>query len=468
MIAQKNQKVKYFLHTQFTSPEFTSRDIFKMMYPIILDSLSIMFINMLIVALISSSGEEAVAAVNLVNPLSTLIVCLLNGIAAGGTVTVTQCYGAGDMNKTRQAAGHILWLIILLGSAMSLLLVLFPRQILTFLYPTAEEAVLTKAIHYMSVGSISLIIFTVYTGIFCILRGLGEAQKCLWLTIIINVAYLLFSILFINILKMDIQGSALALVLARSLGSLSALALFFLPKDIPIWLNLKSIFSFRKDILHSIMRVSVPFGLEQIFLYGGNIVVSTILVPLGTNAVATNAIASSLLSVVTAAGMAGGNLGVTIVGRCVGAGDKKWAYRYCWQMNLLALILVILAGIVFYPLYPLMLKHLFHASEVTSAESIRMLWEILIPMLLFWPISNTMPYILRAASDTVFPSVLSALTMWAIRIGLGYLLAFPLNMGLNGLWISMWVEWLVRTAALLPRFLRKHWLDKAKVKPAEA
>ena len=146
MIAQKNQKVKYFLHTQFTSPEFTSRDIFKMMYPIILDSLSIMFINMLIVALISSSGEEAVAAVNLVNPLSTLIVCLLNGIAAGGTVTVTQCYGAGDMNKTRQAAGHILWLIILLGSAMSLLLVLFPRQILTFLYPTAEEAVLTKAI----------------------------------------------------------------------------------------------------------------------------------------------------------------------------------------------------------------------------------------------------------------------------------------------------------------------------------
>ena len=90
MIAQKNQKVKYFLHTQFTSPEFTSRDIFKMMYPIILDSLSIMFINMLIVALISSSGEEAVAAVNLVNPLSTLIVCLLNGIAAGGTVTVAR------------------------------------------------------------------------------------------------------------------------------------------------------------------------------------------------------------------------------------------------------------------------------------------------------------------------------------------------------------------------------------------
>ena len=77
-----------------------------------------------------------------------------------------------------------------------------------------------------------------------------------------------------------------------------------------------------------------------------------------------------------------------------------------------------------------------------------------------------MPYILRAASDTVFPSVLSALTMWGIRIGLGYLLAFPLKMGLNGLWITMWVEWAVRAAALLPRFLRKHWLDKAK--PAEA
>ena len=36
-----------------------------MTLPLILDSLSIMFINMLITALISSAGESSIAAVNL-------------------------------------------------------------------------------------------------------------------------------------------------------------------------------------------------------------------------------------------------------------------------------------------------------------------------------------------------------------------------------------------------------------------
>ena len=59
---------------------------------------------------ISSAGESSIAAVNLVSPLLGLIMCVLGGISAGGTVAVTQCFGGGDMVKTQQAAGHILWL----------------------------------------------------------------------------------------------------------------------------------------------------------------------------------------------------------------------------------------------------------------------------------------------------------------------------------------------------------------------
>ena len=46
-----------------------------------------------------------------------------------------------------------------------------------------------KAVSYMIQGTFSMIIFTVYSGVFSILRGLGESQKCLCLTIIINVSY---------------------------------------------------------------------------------------------------------------------------------------------------------------------------------------------------------------------------------------------------------------------------------------
>lgn len=446
---------------QLSSPVFTSQQILKMTFPFILDALSIMFINMLITALISSAGETSVAAVNLVNPIFTLIVCLLNGISAGGTVAVTQNYGSGNIERTKEAAGHILWLTFLVGSTLSLILILFPRPILTFLYAQAEPAVMEKAVSYMVQGSFSLIIFTIYTGVFCILRGLGESKKCLYLTIIINVAYLLLCILFLNILKMDIQGSALALILARSIGSLAALGFLFMPKDIPIRMTLRAVFSFRKSILSSILDVSIPFGLEQIFLYGGNIVIASITVPLGTTAMAVNSFAVSLFGVVTAAGMAAGNLAVTVVGRCIGAKEPDHAYRYGYKMIILALLLLLLSAAVFYPLFPYMLKYLYTSTPAAQAETLHLLYGMLIPTALFWPVSNIVPYILRAANDTVFPSVLSLLSMWGVRIGFGYLLAFHFGLGLDGLWISMWAEWAVRTAVLAVRFLRRKWLTKA-------
>ncbi len=444
------------------SPVFTRRQLFSMTLPFILDSLSIMLISMLITALISSAGESSVAAVNLVSPIFTLIVCLMNGISAGGTVEVAQSYGSRDMERTNLAAGHILWMTFLSGTVLALVLILFPRPILTALYPQAEPEVLEKAVAYMVEGSFSLIIFTIYTGIFCILRGLGASGKCLCLTIIINVAYLLFSILFLNVWKMDILGSALAQILARALGSACALVFLLHPGKLPIKVNLKTILTFQKNIASSILRVSVPFGLEQIFLYGGNIVIATMTVPLGTAAITANAIATSLQGVMTAAGLAAGNLAVTVVGQCIGRGANRDARRYGFGSIALALVLLALGAGICYPLLPTMLTGLYTTTAATRETVLALLHHLLIPMLLFWPVSSAAPYVLRAAHDTVFPSVLSLVSMWGVRIGCGYVLCFHFGLGLAGLWTAMWLEWAVRTLALGVRLVHGKWWRTGK------
>lgn len=452
---------KQSLDRRLTSPVFTAQQIYRMTLPLILDSLSIMFINMLITALISSSGESSIAAVNLVSPLLNLIMCVLSGISAGGTVAVTQCFGEGDLAKTQRAAGHILWLTFLTGSLLGLVLILFPRPILMALYGQAEPAIMEKAVSYMIQGTFSMIIFTVYSGVFSILRGLGESKKCLCLTIIINVSYLLFSILFLNVLRMDIAGSALAQIFARAVGALSALALLFLPRDMPIRLRLGDIFSFQKPILSTIMEVSVPFGLEQLFLAGGSIVLTAMTVPLGTTAVVVNSIAGSLLGVLTAAASAAGTLGITISGRCIGAGEREHAFGYGCKMCVLALSLLAVSAALAFPFFPVMLAHLYHASPEVQAKTLEMLWYILLPTFLFWPFSNVLPAILRAGHDTVFPSVLSLASMWGVRIVCGYFLAYRLGMGLTGLWTAMWAEWAVRAAVLAFHYFRKKWLVRA-------
>lgn len=137
-----------------------------------------MFINMLITALISSSGETSVAAVNLVAPVATLAICVLNGVCAGGAVAVAQCSGSGSAQKTQQAAGQSLWLTLLCGVMVGLVMLLLPRLLLTLLYAGAEAQVLEKAITYMALSSFSLILYSIYYAVFSILRGLGESRRC--------------------------------------------------------------------------------------------------------------------------------------------------------------------------------------------------------------------------------------------------------------------------------------------------
>lgn len=443
-----------------SSPLFSARQIYRMAIPLVLDGLSVVFINMLITALISSSGETSVAAVNLVSPVTTLAICVLNGVCTGGTVTVAQCFGSGSTQKTQHAAGQILWLTLLCGSAVGLVMLLLPRPILTLLYAGAEAQVLEKAIRYMALSSFSLILYSIYYAAFSILRGLGESKRCLFLSVIINVAYLLFSVLFINFLQMDIYGSALALTLARLVGALAALAFVFLPAGLPLHMKLRSVFCFDPSVFSSILEVSIPYSIEQIFLYGGNIVITAIAVPLGTSAIAANSIANSLFGLITFTAAAAGNLAVTVTGRCIGAGEKEHAYRYGILMMGFALFLLCVSSLVFYPLFPVMLRRLYAVSPSLQASVLRLLWHVLPATLLFWPVSNVVPSILRTGHDNIFPSALSLVSMWAIRVAAGYVLAFPLRLGLEGLWIAMWLEWAVRSVTLWVRFRRRKWLEK--------
>lgn len=442
---------KYLTRT-LSGSVFTWREIFKLMVPGILDNLSITLISMLTTALISKNGEVSVAAVSLVGPVTGLMVCFFTGISAGGSVIVAQCWGGDDEEQLKRGIATGFFLTVLVGVAVSIPLLLFPERILKLLYPDADPLVMEKAVIYLSGSVWSILIFTVYTAGFAILRGLGESKRCLTLSIVINLAYFLFSVLFLNVLDMDILGSVWALILARFVGTVLTLVLLLYWKA-PVKMSFWSLFRFDRGLLGRTLRISLPFGLEQICISFGNLTSKMYMVPLGTSAISTHTIANSVLNVFTTASLSAGNLAVTVVGKCVGAGKKDEAYTYGKRCNHLATILMILSCIVFVPLLPFLL-HRFHptAEAFTMAKQL-LLWSIP-AMILFSPMSNTLPFTLRASGDSTYPSLVSLGVLWAISIGLGYVLAIPMKMGLWGIWIAQWASWAVRSLLFYVRFRR--------------
>ena len=411
-----------FLTRTLSGTVFSWREILRLTFPNVLDCLSIMFISMLITALISSNGEASVAAVSLVT-------------------------------------GMTLWLTVAVGTVVCLPLLMFPRQVLTLLYPEAEAVVLEKARIYLSGRAWSILVFTIYTANFGILRGLGESGRCLALSVIINAAYLVFSILFLNVLRMDILGSVFALLLARFIGSAASVILLFFWKA-PVKMTFGQIFTCDKGILRSTLQVSIPLGLEQVCSSLGNVVAEMYMISLGTTALATHAIANSVIGVWYSPAMAAANLSVTVVGRCFGAEKYDEAKRYGVRCDQIALILVLLTSALFIPLLPALLGQYHPTPEVLAMAKKLLYWSIP-SLLLFWPRSNTLPSTLRAANDTLYPSVVSLAVLWVVTIGLGYVLAIPCKLGLLGVWIAMWASWAIRCVVFSVRFGSGKWLHKA-------
>lgn len=444
-----------FLTRTLSGTVFTWQEIWNLLLPGVMDSMSIMFINMLITALISKNGETSVAAVSLVGPVTALIVNVFNGISAGGTVVVAQCCGRKNPIEKKKAMSITLWSTIVIGLIVCLPMLLFPGFVIQLLYPGAESAVSEKARIYLWGCAWSILLFTVYTAIFAILRGLGESKRCLALSIIINVAYFVFSIIFLNFLKMDIQGSVFALILARLLGTCSAVFLLFFWKP-PERLGVRDLFSFDGTLLRSVLKVGIPLSIEQVFIALGGVVAGMYMTLLGTASIATNAITNSLIGLLYSPAMSIGSLTVTVVGRCIGANKMDEAAMYSKRCRQIALLLLVVTCAVFYPCLPLLLKQ-YNPSEESARMASMLLYCSIPALLLFWPASYITPNALRAANDTIFPSVLSLSVLWLITICLGYVLAIHVGFGLWGVWIATWSSWFVRAVGFGLRSKTRKW-----------
>lgn len=460
-LIKQGSKLDLFLEKRYSSNQFTYKQIFEMLGPLIIDQFFIFFIGTLTASLISSSSEASMAAVSLVGPLGMIATAFLFALCSGGTIIVAQYKGKGDEAQVRRAAGQVILVAFLVATVSSLILIIFANPLINFFFSDIDQIVREKAANYLIGYCISLLPFSIFNGVFNVLRGVGDTKVCLRLTIIINVVCLIANILFINVLNLDILGTALALIIARVIGCVIALYIIF-NRNSMISLSIKDLIHFDFSMQKSIVKLGAPFALEHIFFQLGFMLCQIYMAPLGKSVIAANSVASSISNLFYGVGFGVSNLTITVIGQCFGAGDIDTAKRYGKKMIRLGTITMIIAVAIIYPLSPLILK-LFHPEATTLPLITQALFIGIIPIPFVWSLSYITPSILRAAGDANYTSIVSLVTMWIMRVGLGYILAIPCGFGLNGIWISMGAEWAVRGLLFWMRFKGTKWLNKKVV-----
>ena len=105
---------------------------------------------------------------------------------------------------------------------------------------------------------------------------------------------------------------------------------------------------------------------------------------------------------------------------------------------------------------PWVLK-LYHVSAEATGYARQIIWLHGVFGIAIWPAAFTLPQALRAAGDTRYTLIVSTISMWTLRVGLGVLFGRYWGFGVVGIWIAMFFDWGLRSLLFIPRFHGHRW-----------
>ena len=438
------------------APLFSSAALRKLIIPLVVEQFLAMTIGMADTIMVTSVGEHAVSGVSLVDNISTLLINVFSALATGGAVVAAQYLGSRDEENACSAAKQLFYAIGALSAATMAVCLLFREPILRLVFGHLEDNVMEAAMTYFLLTAISYPLLAIYNAGAALFRAMGNSKVSMLASFLMNIVNIGLNAILIYGADIGVAGAGFGTLFSRLAGAV-LMTWLICQHGHRIHIDHLLHFEFRGQLVKKILRIGVPNGLENGMFQIGKLLVLGLVTPLGTSATAANAIANSVAGVVNVPGNAISLSLITVVGQCMGAGDSKQAVGYTKKlMAIVYLSMGTLSVLLFFFAAPVV--GLFGLTAAAAAMAVEVLRWCALFDLIFWPMSFSLPNALRASGDAKFTMIVSMCSMWVFRIGFSFLLV-P-QIGLLGVWVAMFIDWIVRAVVFLIRFLSGRWKTK--------
>ena len=447
------------LRAQERAPLFSADALRRLIIPLVIEQFLAMTIGMADTIMVTSVGEHAVSGVSLVDNISTLLINVFSALATGGAVVAAQYLGSRDVENACSAAKQLFYAIGALSAATMAVCLLFREPILRLVFGQLEDNVMEAAMTYFLLTAISYPLLAIYNAGAALFRAMGNSKVSMLASLLMNIVNIGLNAILIYGADIGVAGAGFGTLFSRLAGAV-LMTWLICQHGHRIHIDHLLHFEFRGQLVKKILRIGVPNGLENGMFQIGKLLVLGLVTPLGTSATAANAIANSVAGVVNVPGNAISLSLITVVGQCMGAGDSKQAVRYTRKLMIIVyLAMGSLSVLLFFFATPVV--GLFGLTPGAAVMAIQVLRWCAVFDLIFWPMSFSLPNALRASGDAKFTMIVSMCSMWIFRIGFSYLLV-P-QIGLLGVWVAMFIDWIVRAVVFLIRFLSGRWKTKTVI-----
>ncbi len=441
-----------------TKVYFSKGDLKRLILPLIVEQVLGATIGVADTLMVARCGEAAVSGVSLVDSINILMVQVFAALATGGAIVAAQFLGRDDDENANLAAKQLLLITGILSLVIMSACLAGRSGILSGLFGTAEQSVIENAKIYFLYSALSYPFISIYNAGAALFRSMGNSRVSMVAALVMNVLNICGNALMIFGFGMGVTGAAIASLFSRVVGA--AMLLFLLrSQHNRICIDSLSNFGLHPPMVKNILQIGIPTGTEALIFQIGKLMVASFVTTFGTVAITANAVANSMMIFSQITGSAISLSMITVVGQCIGGGDYEQAKSYIFRLTGLSYLLMMLLN----SLMMLSMKWII-ALFALSAPTAGLAWQLSMLCclfgILFWPASFTLPNGLRAANDVKFTMVISVLSMWLWRVGLGYLLGSAVGLGALGIWLGMGADWMFRMAVFTARFFSGKWRSR--------
>ena len=396
-------------------------------------------------------GKEALAAVGICNPVSTLMILFLNGLCMGASILMGIQYGAKDYETLHRQISTTLLSGAVFSFFLTLVCVIFAVPILLLLQ--VDPSIMDMTVQYLRIIFLGLMFTFLYNFFSSTLRALGDSASPLYFLIISAILNIFGDLFFVIVLKAGSNGCAISTVLSEALCCL--FCIIYIQKKVPILRLGKKWLVFDARLLKKTIAYGWASAMQQATVQMGKIAIQALVNTMGVSVAAAFAVVNRIddFAITPEQNIAHAMTALMAQNKGAGKNDRmREGFRCGMILELVygAAVMLICLGFA----RPLM--SLFVKDEEVIGHGVVYL-HLIAGMYILPAITNALQGFFRGIGDLKV-TLMSSFTNMTVRVIAAAPMVLLWNFGIEALpysYLAGWIAMLLVETPLMLRIYRK-------------
>lgn len=396
-------------------------------------------------------GKEALAAVGICNPVSTLMILFLNGLCMGASILMGIQYGAKDYETLHRQISTTLLSGAFFSFFLTLVCVIFAVPILLLLQ--VDPSIMDMTVQYLRIIFLGLMFTFLYNFFSSTLRALGDSASPLYFLIISAILNIFGDLFFVIVLKAGSNGCAISTVLSEALCCL--FCIIYIQKKVPILRLGKKWLVFDARLLKKTIAYGWASAMQQATVQMGKIAIQALVNTMGVSVAAAFAVVNRIddFAITPEQNIAHAMTALMAQNKGAGKNDRmREGFRCGMILELVygAAVMLICLG------FARLLMSLFVKDEEVIGHGVVYLHLIAV-MYILPAITNSLQGFFRGIGDLKV-TLMSSFTNMTVRVIAAAPMVLLWNFGIEALpysYLAGWIAMLLVETPLMLRIYRK-------------